>query len=29
MTWDPGRGGLIEKDRSALTLPSIGIEAGF
>jgi hypothetical protein len=27
--WDPLRGGLIEEDRSPLTLPSIGIEASF
>ena len=29
VTWDPVRGGLVETDRSPLTLPSIGIEAGF
>jgi TonB family protein len=29
MTWNYLRGGLIRTDRSALTLPSIGIEAGF
>ncbi len=27
--WNPIRGGLIEEDRSPLTLPSIGIEAAF
>ncbi len=29
VSWDPIRGGLITTDRSALTLPSIGVEAGF
>jgi Gram-negative bacterial TonB protein C-terminal/TonB-dependent Receptor Plug Domain len=29
MSWNYVRGGLIRTDRSALTLPSIGIEAGF
>ena len=27
--WDPVHGGVIISDRSALTLPSIGVEAGF
>jgi len=27
--WDPVHGGLITTDRSALTLPSIGVEMGF
>ena len=27
--WNPSRGGLVEEDRSPLTLPSIGIEASF
>ncbi len=29
MNWSPVTGGLGQTDRSALTLPSIGIEAGF
>ena len=29
VSWDPVRGGLVSTDRSALTLPSIGVEAGF
>lgn len=29
MGWNYVRGGLVRTDRSALTLPSIGIEAGF
>ncbi|MET0791847.1 MAG: energy transducer TonB, partial [Polyangiaceae bacterium] len=29
MNWNYVRGGLVRTDRSALTLPSIGIEAGF
>jgi len=27
--WNPSSGGIVTTDRSALTLPSIGIEAGF
>jgi hypothetical protein len=27
--WDPVRGGLVTESRSPLTLPSIGIEAGY
>jgi TonB family protein len=27
--WNPVSGGLVQADRSALTLPSIGVEAGF
>jgi len=27
--WDPVQGGVVTTDRSALTLPSIGVEAGF
>jgi TonB family protein len=29
VNWNPVRGGLSMRDRSALTLPSIGVEAGF
>ena len=29
VSWDPLHGGVTTTDRSALTLPSIGIEAGF
>jgi len=29
VNWDPMHGGVIVTDRSALTLPSIGVEAGF
>jgi hypothetical protein len=29
VSWDAVHGGLVTTDRSALTLPSIGIEAGF
>ena len=29
IAWNPVHGGLIRTDRSALTLPSIGVEAGF
>jgi hypothetical protein len=29
ISWNPVRGGLLRTDRSALTLPSVGIEAGF
>ena len=29
ISWNPVNGGLIVEERSALTLPSVGIEAGF
>jgi len=29
VSWDPVHGGLVTTDRSPLTLPSIGVEAGF
>jgi Gram-negative bacterial TonB protein C-terminal/TonB-dependent Receptor Plug Domain len=29
IAWNPVRGGFVTTDRSALTLPSIGVEAGF
>jgi len=29
VNWDPVHGGLVTTDRSPLTLPSIGVEAGF
>ncbi|HEY0465830.1 MAG TPA: TonB family protein [Polyangiaceae bacterium] len=29
VSWDPVHGGMVTTDRAALTLPSIGIEAGF
>jgi hypothetical protein len=27
--WDPVRGGLVATARSPITLPSVGIEAGY